>query len=107
MGKAIDSSASGCLVLILPIAVLISFLLATWPILLALLVFGVSWNVWQRYQWQKWSQQVNPTFHQLILQNKGYITALDLAIKANFSAEIAKRYLETKAGEFGAQRQDL
>ncbi len=104
--KAIDSSATGCLILILPIALLMIFLLATWPVLLALGVLGVSLNLWQRYQWQQWSQQVNPIFHQLIQENRGCITALDLAAKANFSAQTAKRYLDTKAEEFAAQRQD-
>lgn len=104
--KVIDSSAGGCLILILPIALLIIFLFATWPVLLALLILGAIWNIWQRYQWQKWSQQINPIFHQLIQQNRGSITALDLAVKANFSAETAKQYLDAKAEEFGAQRQD-
>lgn len=104
--KAIDSSAGGCLILILPIALLIILLFKTWPVLLALLVLGASWNIWQRYQWQKWCQQVDPIFHQLIQENRGSITPLDLAMKANFSADIAKRYLDTKAEEFGAQRRD-
>lgn len=104
--KAIDSSGGGCLILILPIALLIIFLFTTWPVLLALLVLSVIWNVWQRYQWQKWSQQVNPIFHRLIRENRGSVTALDLAMKANFSAETAKQYLDAKAEEFGAQRQD-
>ena len=104
--KAIDTSAGGCLILILPIALLIIFLFTTWPVLLALLVLGLTWNLWQRYQWQKWSQQVNPIFHQLIQENRGSITALDLAMKANFSAATAKQYLDIKAEEFGAQRRE-
>lgn len=104
--KATDNSAGGCLILIFPIALLIIFLFATWPVLLALVVLSAIWNVWQQYQWQKWSQQVNPIFHQLIQQNRGSITALDLAMKAGFSAQTAKRYLDIKAEEFGAQRQD-
>ncbi len=104
--KAIDSSGGGCLILILPIAFLIIFLFATWPVLLGLVVLGAILNGWQRYQWQRWSQQVNPVFHKLIQENRGCITAMDLAMKANFSAETAKRYLDTKAQEFGAQYQD-
>jgi len=104
--KSIDSSAGGCLILIFPIALLITFLFAAWPALLALVVLGAILNLWQRYQWQQWSQQVNPLFHQLIQENRGCVTAMDLAMKANFSAAIAKRYLDTKAEEFGAQRQD-
>ncbi len=104
--KAIDSSADVVLILILPISLLIIFLFATWPVLLAGIVLNISFNFWKRYQWQKWCQKVNPTFHQLIKENRGSITALDLAMKSNFSAAIAKRYLETKAAEFGAQYRD-
>jgi len=104
--KAIDNSADGCLILILPVALLIIFLFATWPVLLALVVAIAGLNVWQRHQWQQWSQQVNPIFHRLIQESQGRITPLDLAMKANFSAATAKRYLESKAEEFGAQRQD-
>lgn len=102
--KATDNSAVGCLILIFPIAFVIIFLFATWPVLLALLVLSAIWNVGQRYQWQKWSQQVNPIFHKLIQENRGSITALDLAMKAGFSAATAQRYLDVKAAEFGAQR---
>lgn len=102
--KAIDNnSSSGILILILPIAILIVFLFATWRIILALLLFSVGLNLWQQYQWQKWSQQVDPLFYSLIQHNQGSITPLDLAMKANFSAATAKRYLESKAHEFGAQ----
>ncbi|KJH71079.1 hypothetical protein UH38_14495 [Aliterella atlantica CENA595] len=102
--KAIDNnSSSGILILILPIAILIVFLFATWRIILALLLFSVGLNLWQQYQWQKWSQQVDPLFYNLIQHNQGSITPLDLAMKANFSAATAKRYLESKAHEFGAQ----
>lgn len=104
--KAIDSSADVGLILILPISLLIILLFATWPVLLAGIVLNVSFNFWKRYQWQQWCQRVNPTFHQLIKENRGSITALDLAMKTNFSAAIAKRYIETKAAEFGAQYQD-
>jgi hypothetical protein len=104
--KSIDNSADVGLILILPIALLIIFLFTTWPLLLALVVASFSWNLWQGYQWQKWCQKVNPVFHQLIKENRGSITALDLAMKTNFSAAIAKRYLDTKAEEFGAQYQD-
>jgi len=102
--KAIDNnSGGGFLILILPVAILIIFLFATWRIILALLLFSVGLNVYQQYQWQKWSQQVDPLFYSLIQHNQGSITPLDLAMKANFSAATAKRYLESKAHEFGAQ----
>ncbi len=104
--KSIDSSADVALILILPIALLIIFLMTTWPVLLAGVVLYFSFNYWQRYRWQQWCKKVNPIFHQLLQENRGSITALDLAMKTNFTAAIAKQYLESKAQEFGAQYQD-
>lgn len=98
-----DNNESGFLLILLPIAILIIFLFATWPIILFLLLLSVGLNIWQRYQWEKWSKQVDPLFYNLIQLNQGAITPLDLAMKANFSAVTAKRYLDTKAQEFGAQ----
>jgi hypothetical protein len=69
--KTINTSAGGCLILIFPIALLIIFLFTAWPALLALVVLGAILNLWQRNQWQQWSQQVNPIFHQLIQENRG------------------------------------
>jgi hypothetical protein len=104
--KSIENGADGFLVLLLPVAFVIVFLFATWPFILGLLALILGFNAWQRYQWQQWSQQVNPIFHRVIQENQGRITPLDLAMKANFSASTAKRYLDSKAEEFGAQQQD-
>lgn len=102
--QAIDNNNnSGFLLVLLPIAILIIFLFATWPIILFLLLLSVGLNIWQQYQWQKWSKQVDPLFYNLIQLNQGAITPLDLAMKANFSGATAKRYLDTKAHQFGAQ----
>lgn len=103
--KSIDTRVDAFLVLLLPIAFVIVFLFATWPVLLGLLLLSLGYKLWRRYQWQEWSQQVNPIFHQLIRANQGRVTPLDLAMKANFSAATAKRYLDCKAEEFGAQQQ--
>ncbi|NEP01447.1 MAG: hypothetical protein F6K58_22880 [Symploca sp. SIO2E9] len=103
-GKVIDSSAHRLLILILPIAFLIVVLVKAWPVLLALLLISISWIVWQQYQWKQWSQQVNPFFNQLIKENQGCLTPLDLSVKANLSGAAAQRYLEKRAEEFGAQR---
>ena len=105
-GKAIDNSARGVLILIIPFAFAIVILFKIWPVLLALVVLGGSWSIWQRYQWQKWSQLIDPVFHQLIRENRGCLTPLDLSIKANLSGIAAKRYLDAKADEFGAQVQN-
>ncbi len=104
-GKVIDSSATSPLVLILPIAVLIVLLLKAWPFLLGLFILSLTWTLWQQYHWKQWSKQVNPYFNELIKDNQGCLTAMDLSIKANLSASAAKRFLDRKAEEYGAQRQ--
>jgi hypothetical protein len=105
-GKEINSSASGLLVLILPIAFLIVLLFKAWPVLLAVFAISISLRIWQQYQWQQWSKQVNPYFNQLIKENQGCLTALDLSLKANLSAWAARRFLDKKAEEFGGQRRE-
>lgn len=104
-GKVIDSSPTSLLVLIIPIAFLIVLLFKAWPVLLALLIFSISLKIWQQFQWKQWSTQVNPYFNQLIKDNQGCLTPLDLSMKANLSGADAQRYLDKKAEEFGAQRQ--
>ncbi len=104
-GKVIDSSATSILILILPIAFLIVLLFKAWPLLLALFVISIVFRVWQQYQWEQWSRQVNPYFNQLIKENQGCLTPLDLSLKANLSGSAARQYLDKKAEEFGAQRQ--
>ncbi len=90
------------LVLLLPISVLIIFLVSTWRILLGLILLVIGFNLWRRYKWQKWCKEVNPIFNKMIRETQGRITPIDLAITGNFSGETAKRYLDTKATEFGA-----
>ncbi|HEY9853123.1 MAG TPA: hypothetical protein V6D28_26870 [Leptolyngbyaceae cyanobacterium] len=102
-GKAIDNSATGVLILIIPIALALVILFKAWPAVLLLVLLGGTISVWQRYQWQQWSQQIDPIFHQLIDDNRGCVTPLDLSIKANLSGTAAKRYLDRKADEFGAR----
>lgn len=100
--KYIESDGKAFLVLLLPISFLIIFLVSTWKILLGIILLIVGFNLWQRYQWQRWCQEVNPTFNKMIRDSQGRITPMDLAMKGNFSGQTAKRYLDTKATEFGA-----
>jgi hypothetical protein len=104
--KPIESYGKGFLVLLLPISFLIIFLVATWRIWLAVIMLVLAFNVWQLYRWQQWCLQVNPIFHQLVRENHGRITPMDLAIKGNFSGQTAKRYLDSKAAEFAARTVD-
>lgn len=100
--NTIETYGKTFLVLLLPISFLIVFLVNTWRILLLVLVLLMAINLWQQYRWQKWCEQVNPLFYQLIKENQGKITPMDLAIKGNFTGNQAKRYLEAKKQEFGA-----
>ncbi|GAB1543312.1 hypothetical protein NUACC21_59860 [Scytonema sp. NUACC21] len=104
--KTIESYGKGFLVLLLPISFLIIFVVATWRIWLGLILLVLAFNVWQFYKWQQWCRKVNPVFHQLIRENQGRVTPIDLAMKGNFSGETARRYLENKATEFGARTVD-
>lgn len=97
-----EDNGKAFLVLLLPISFLIIFLISTWKILLALIVLLACIKLWQFYRWQQWCQQVDPIFHRLIQETQGRITPMDLAIKGNFSGTQAKRYLDSKATEFGA-----
>ncbi|MEQ8757872.1 MAG: hypothetical protein RID09_30750 [Coleofasciculus sp. G1-WW12-02] len=105
-GKVIDSSTTGILILLLPIAFVFVLLFKTWPYLLALLIVIILLKIWQQYRWLQWSKQVNPFFNQLIKDNQGCLTPLDLSMKANISGAAAQRYLDRKAEEFGAKRRD-
>ncbi|WP_066380382.1 hypothetical protein [Anabaena sp. CA = ATCC 33047] len=100
--KTIEGNGKGFLVLLLPISFVIIFLVTAWKFLLSLLVLLIALNVWQQYQWQQWCQRVNPTFSQLLRENQGKITPVDLAMRGNFPGAKAKRYLDSKASEFGA-----
>ncbi|BAZ14158.1 hypothetical protein NIES4071_59980 [Calothrix sp. NIES-4071] len=100
--KTIESYGKGFLVLLLPISFVVVFVVSTWRIWLGLILLMTGINLWQRYQWDKWCEGVNPVFHQLIQQNQGSVTPMDLAIRGNFSGDKAKRFLDTKASEFGA-----
>ncbi|MGD1875735.1 MAG: hypothetical protein ACFB02_22145 [Mastigocoleus sp.] len=90
------------LILILPISIGIIFFINTWRIWLVALALLLGLRLFQTYQWQQWCNKTNPLFNQLIQQNQGRITPIDLSIQGNFSGAKAQRYLETKAQEFGA-----
>jgi hypothetical protein len=100
--KTLESNGKAFLVLLLPISFLVIFLVSTWRFLLALIVLSIGLRIWQEYQWQQWCQRVNPIFSQLVRENQGKITPMDLAIRGNFPGPTAKRYLDGKASEFGA-----
>ncbi|MEO0948895.1 MAG: hypothetical protein AAFY11_12275 [Cyanobacteria bacterium J06641_5] len=106
-GKTFDGGATGALILILPIAMVVAIAYAAWPILSILIGSLFAWWVWQRVQWRRWSREVDPVFNRLVRENQGCLTPLDLSTQANLSATAARRFLEKKALEYGAQRKDF
>lgn len=102
-GKVLDNGSAGALVLILPLAFSIVILYMLWPYLLLIAAVIIAFKVWQNYQWQKWCGEINPDFNRLIKENQGYVTPVDLAVKANLSAKNAKIFLARKSDEYGTK----
>lgn len=76
-----------------------------WRLLAIIIIgFGVLWT-FRRYQEQKKHQQnsLNTLFYKLIRENKGHITALDLAINSKLSGKVVQKFLDERAKEFGAE----
>ena len=103
-GKVLDNKSAGILVLILPLGVGLVLLYRAWLYILFAIGVAFAWNVWSTYQWEQWSLQVNPFFNQLIQENQGCLTAVDLSLKGNLTPNAARKFLERKADEFGAYR---
>ena len=102
-GKVLDNGSAGALVLLIPLAFGFVVLYALWPFLLLIAAIIVALKIWQDYKWQKWCEEINPCFNQLIKENKGYITPVDLSVKANLTANAAKAFLARKSEEYGTQ----
>lgn len=103
-GKVLEGNPAGLLVLILPLGVGLVLLYKAWLYILIIVGLVLGWKIWENYQWQQWSLQVNPIFNQLIQENQGCLTPVDLSIKGNLTANAARKFLERKADEFGAYR---
>lgn len=92
----------------LPWAISIGFGLLTlgysWHLFVAItLTSGVGLAV-RRFQQQQKEQQelLNSLFYQLIEENQGRITTLDLAIKAKLPANVVQEFLDRQATDFCA-----
>ncbi len=103
-GKIIDRQTAGFLVLIIPLAVLIILVFTAWPLILLVFLLTLAVKVWQDYRWSKLSTVINPYFNQLLQDNQGCLTPIDLSAKANLTAKLARQFLDKKAEEFGAQK---
>ncbi len=96
-----DNSLPGFLLILLPAAFGAVFLSVAWPFIVGGVVLLTGNSVWQSYQWAKLSQQVNPYFAQMVLEQQGEIAPMALSTRANISPVIADRYLQGKAAEIG------
>ena len=94
-------SATGFLLILIPAALAMSALFVAWPLILGVTVLIAGGNVWQGYEWSKTARSIDPVFQQLIVQNRGEITPLDLSLNAKVSGAVSNRYLAAKASEFG------
>ena len=108
-GKVFDGNPSPAafLILILPLAAIIVLLYKAWMWVLGFVVLIIVWKLVDNYQWQQWCTRINPIFNQLLKENQGQITPMDLSLKANLSAGSATRFLARKAEEFGATSREL
>ncbi len=108
-GKVFDGNPTPAafLILILPLAAIIVLLYKAWIWVLGFVALVIVWKLVDNYQWQQWSAKINPIFNQLIQENQGQITPMDLSLKANLSARGAKRFLARKAEEFSATSREL
>jgi hypothetical protein len=100
--QSISGKSNSFLLILLPISFVVIFLVSTWRFWVAIGLLVLGLNLWSQYKWQQWCQQMNPVFYEAVLESQGKITPMDLAAKANFPGDRAKRYLDTKASEFGA-----
>jgi hypothetical protein len=100
--RAINTkSATGCLLILLPAALAMSALFVAWPFILGVTLLIAGGNIWQNYEWTKTARSIDPVFQQLIIQNRGEISPIDLSLRANISGNVSQKYLAIRASEFG------
>ncbi|MCD8485553.1 hypothetical protein QPK87_11845 [Kamptonema cortianum] len=92
------------LAFIVPVALLIGLIAVAWQWILVgigAIALGLSWKHLERRKREK-QAFLKAVFYQLVQANQGYVTSLDLAVKADISGEEAQRYLQECAQEFSA-----
>ncbi|NEO86851.1 MAG: hypothetical protein F6J87_21715 [Spirulina sp. SIO3F2] len=102
-GQGIEKGTAGILILILPFAIGVVFLYVAWRWLLGAAVLLLALQVWQQYQWRTLSDRLAPTFNQLLKENQGCLTAVDLALAADLRIETARKFLVQEAARYGGQ----
>jgi len=106
-GQTLDRNPAGALILIIPVAFAIVVICQLWPVLLGLATLIVSWKFWEEHQWRKWCADINPYFNNLVQESRGYLTPIDLSVKANITANAAKSFLARKSSEYGTEPKQL
>lgn len=106
-GQVIDRSTASILILIIPFALLVVFLYSAWPIILGIVAIALALRFWQQYQWKMMGDKINPAFNALLKENQGCLTAVDLSLRSEFPLGVAQRFLEQRANDYGAKRQQL
>jgi hypothetical protein len=101
--KTTTSNNSSLFILILPLAFISVILIKTWKVILGMIFLGISWRIWQQYEWQQFKQQVDPYFRDLMQDKRGNLTVLDLAQAAQIPSNLASKYLLSKARQYGAE----
>ncbi len=94
-------SATGCLLVLIPAALTMSALFVAWPFILGVTLLIAGGNIWQSYEWSRTARSIDPIFQQLIVQNRGEISPIDLSISAKVAGKVATKYLAIRADEFG------
>jgi hypothetical protein len=96
-----NNAAPEFLIILIPAAFFAVVLATAWKFILGITLLLTGNSVWQNYQWTKLSQQINPVFSQLVIEQQGEVTPLELSLRANVGGTVANRYLNNKAVEFG------
>jgi hypothetical protein len=94
-------SATGCLLVLIPAALTMSALFVAWPFILGVTLLIAGGNIWQSYEWSKTARSIDPVFQQLVVQNRGEISPIDLSVSAKVAGKVANKYLAIRADEFG------
>jgi hypothetical protein len=94
-------SATGCLLVLIPAALTMSALFVAWPLIVGVTLLIAGGNIWQSYAWSKTARSIDPVFQQLIVQNRGEISPIDLSVSAKVAGKVANKYLAIRADEFG------
>jgi hypothetical protein len=89
------------LLILIPAAFLAVVLATAWKFILGFALLLTGNNLWQGYQWTKLAQQVDPAFSRLVIEQKGEVSPLELAARAQIGPAVANRYLNNKAVDLG------